>query len=218
METLQHTLYNIIGTIEYNVFIEIYDENLRNRLLENEVKKNKHKNYDPDENISICRDDSNVNDDMIYISTDILRDSEGHDPYKPLNIYNGTPGRRLNRDLRATLPINELKDNPPSEGCPILNLHRCKPRINTKKKSVSFGEVHGYYIPSRRELFQLVNKSDIWWSQTDFINMRLTASNEVQEFIRQNPVANYKICVKQLWTILDFDAIYAKLAEQRQVL
>jgi hypothetical protein len=46
--------------------------------------------------------------------------------YTPLNIYNGTPGGRLNRDLRATLPINELKGNPPIEGCPILNLHRCK--------------------------------------------------------------------------------------------
>ena len=46
--------------------------------------------------------------------------------FTPLNIYNGTPGGRLNRDLRATLPINELKGNPPSEGCPILNLHRCK--------------------------------------------------------------------------------------------
>jgi len=44
----------------------------------------------------------------------------------PLNIYNGTPIGRLNRDLRATLPINELKGNPPIEGCPILNLHRCK--------------------------------------------------------------------------------------------
>jgi hypothetical protein len=46
--------------------------------------------------------------------------------FTPLNIYNGTPGGRLNRDLRATLPINELKGNPPAEGCPILNLHRCK--------------------------------------------------------------------------------------------
>jgi hypothetical protein len=46
--------------------------------------------------------------------------------YTPLNIYNGTPFWRLNRDLRATLPINELQGNPPSEGCPILNLHRCK--------------------------------------------------------------------------------------------
>jgi hypothetical protein len=46
--------------------------------------------------------------------------------FTPLNIYNGTPGGRLNRDLRATLPINELKGNPPMEGCPILNLHRCK--------------------------------------------------------------------------------------------
>jgi hypothetical protein len=46
--------------------------------------------------------------------------------FTPLNIYNGTPRGRLNRDLRATLPINELKGNPPMEGCPILNLHRCK--------------------------------------------------------------------------------------------
>ncbi len=45
--------------------------------------------------------------------------------FTPLNIYNGTPGGRLNRDLMATLPINELKGNPPIEGCPILNLHRC---------------------------------------------------------------------------------------------
>ena len=27
--------------------------------------------------------------------------------------------------LRATLPINELKGKPPTEVCPILNLHRC---------------------------------------------------------------------------------------------
>jgi hypothetical protein len=49
-----------------------------------------------------------------------------HISFTPLNIYNGTPAGRLNRDLRATLPINELKGNPPIEGCPILNLHRCK--------------------------------------------------------------------------------------------
>ena len=48
-----------------------------------------------------------------------------HISFTPLNIYNGTPAGRLNRDLRATLPINELKGNPPIEGCPILNLHRC---------------------------------------------------------------------------------------------
>jgi hypothetical protein len=165
METIKHTLYNIVGTIEYNGFIEVHNENFRKHFCKNELK-----NYEPDENISICRADSNVNDDMTYISTDILRDLVGN-PYKP-----------------------------------------------KKNKSVSFGEAHGYYIPSRRELFQLVNKTDMWWSQTDFINMRLTASNEVREFIRQNPIANYKMCVKQLWTILDFDAIYAKLAEKRQVL
>ena len=83
----------------------------------------------------------------------------GSNRHTPLNIYNGTPIGRLNRDLRATLPINELhlctfktptkwavmsergdadcafpterngvKGNPP-EGCPILNLHRCKKSI-----------------------------------------------------------------------------------------
>jgi hypothetical protein len=46
--------------------------------------------------------------------------------FTPLNIYNGTPEGRLNRDLRATLPINELKGNPPSVDCPILNLQGCK--------------------------------------------------------------------------------------------
>jgi hypothetical protein len=46
--------------------------------------------------------------------------------FTPLKIYNGTPEGRLNRDLRATLPINELKGKPPTEDCPILNLHRCK--------------------------------------------------------------------------------------------
>jgi len=45
--------------------------------------------------------------------------------FTPLKIYNGTPEGRLNRDLRATLPINELKGKPPTEVCPILNLHRC---------------------------------------------------------------------------------------------
>ena len=186
MESIQHTLYNIIETIEYNQFIELHNENVRKNIMnKNELKNDKHKppirfvSYDTEdededelnENISIRRKDSNVDDYMTDISIDILRDLAGHDPYK-----------------------------------------------RKKKKSVSFGEAHGYYIPSRRELFQLINKNDIWWSQTDFINMRLTASNEVREFIRQNPIANYKMCVKQLWTILDFDAIYAKLAEKRQVL
>jgi hypothetical protein len=46
--------------------------------------------------------------------------------FTPLNISNGTPGGRHSKDLRATLPINELKGNPPVEDCPISNLHRCK--------------------------------------------------------------------------------------------
>jgi hypothetical protein len=44
----------------------------------------------------------------------------------PLNNYNGTPKGRLNRDLRATLPINELKGKPLEAVCPILNVYRCK--------------------------------------------------------------------------------------------
>ena len=45
--------------------------------------------------------------------------------FTPLNISNGTPSGRHSRDLRATLPINELKGNPLAEDCPISNLHRC---------------------------------------------------------------------------------------------
>jgi len=41
--------------------------------------------------------------------------------FTPLKIYNETPEWRLNRDLRATLPINELKGKPPTEVCPILH-------------------------------------------------------------------------------------------------
>ena len=46
--------------------------------------------------------------------------------YTPLNIYNGTPSCVLSDVPRATLPINDLKDKPPTEVCPILNIHRCK--------------------------------------------------------------------------------------------
>lgn len=52
---------------------------------------------------------------------------EGTHYYKPLNICNGTPEERPTRDSRVTLPINELKGNPPTADCPISNLHRCKP-------------------------------------------------------------------------------------------
>ena len=49
-----------------------------------------------------------------------------YEKFTPLNISNETPGGRHSRDVRATLPINELKGNPPQEDCPISNLHRCK--------------------------------------------------------------------------------------------
>ena len=47
--------------------------------------------------------------------------------FTPFNILNRTPKRNLTRNLRATLPINELKYNPPTEGCPSLNLQMSKP-------------------------------------------------------------------------------------------
>ena len=43
--------------------------------------------------------------------------------FTPLNISIGTPEWRLARDLRATLPINELKDNPPEEDCSIQQVY-----------------------------------------------------------------------------------------------
>ena len=56
--------------------------------------------------------------------------------FTPLKIYNGTLEERLNRDLRETLPINELKGKSPTEICPILNLHRCKETSYSKNKSL----------------------------------------------------------------------------------
>ena len=56
--------------------------------------------------------------------------------FTPLKIYNGTPFGRPTRDSRATLPINELKVNPPMADCPILNLQGCK--IKCRNKSVLF--------------------------------------------------------------------------------
>jgi hypothetical protein len=49
-----------------------------------------------------------------------------------LNNYNGTPKGHLNRDLRATLPINQLKGKPLVAVCSILNVHRCKLRNGVK--------------------------------------------------------------------------------------
>jgi len=51
--------------------------------------------------------------------------------FTPLKISNGTPFGRLARYLKATLPINQLKGNPPLEDCPISNVHRCKPTKNS---------------------------------------------------------------------------------------
>lgn len=47
-------------------------------------------------------------------------------PITSLNILNGTPKGRLTRDLKATLPTNELKSNlnASHSDCPISNLHR----------------------------------------------------------------------------------------------
>lgn len=54
--------------------------------------------------------------------------------FTPLNILIGTPFGRLTRDLRAMLPINELKGNPPMEDCSISNLHRYINNISIKYK------------------------------------------------------------------------------------
>jgi len=72
--------------------------------------------------------------------------------FTPLKIYNGTPFGRLNRDLRATLPINELKGKPPTEVCPILNLHRCKKRGHGGEQYGGIRE-HNLSVEQRISLF-----------------------------------------------------------------
>jgi hypothetical protein len=45
--------------------------------------------------------------------------------FTPLNIINRTPEGRPVQCSRATLPVNQLKGNPPSVDCPISNVHGC---------------------------------------------------------------------------------------------
>ena len=76
--------------------------------------------------------------------------------YTLLNISNGTPEGlpKGAKDLRATLPINQLKGNPPLEDCPISNVHR---RKNDKNKKNSDGiccySCCFWYYRSLRDLF-----------------------------------------------------------------
>ena len=44
-------------------------------------------------------------DRVIKFTNKIFESRKWHAFFKPLKIYNGTPKGRLNRDLRATLPI-----------------------------------------------------------------------------------------------------------------
>ena len=81
--------------------------------------------------------------------------------FTPLKIYNGTPLGSLNRDLRATLPINELKDKPPTEVCPILNLHRCKETYSSASSFLNEFPDMNYYVQSSRNSAEIIERANI---------------------------------------------------------
>jgi len=90
----------------------------------------------------------------VKLENDLLDDDywneKNHNEFTTLKIYNGTPKGRPIKVSRATLPINELKGNPPTTDCPISNLHRCKEFLEWMD-SKSFGsclsvfEIHWSY-------------------------------------------------------------------------
>ena len=64
--------------------------------------------------------------------------------HTPLKIYNGAPIGRSIRYSRDTLPINELKDNPPEVVCPVSNLYLCRCNIDyfdTSRDPASIDEI-----------------------------------------------------------------------------
>ena len=84
-----------------------------------------------------------------------------------------------------------------------------KPKFNVVFNTASY-----YYIPTRYEFLSENLKSDIWWTNEDYMNFRNLASFEVREFVKVYPNVDVKYCMKNLWTMIDFDYIYAQLELQ----
>jgi hypothetical protein len=84
-----------------------------------------------------------------------------------------------------------------------------------QKKTVHIGEYREYcYIPNRDEL---TNKDEIWWRGEDYVRFRFEASVELREFLKYCPGADMKYYSKMLWTILDFDEIYAIMKKENLI-
>lgn len=92
--------------------------------------------------------------------------------FTPLNILNRKSKCHLTRNLRATLSTNELKYNPPTEGCPRSNLHRRKYNKKhhggTKRKSIKNNTRKNIFLSGgsktpQKTIAKYVNK---WWNKT----------------------------------------------------
>ena len=125
--------------------LSIENQELKAMVIENNRKLQilqDERNEEEKRQLQISEDKrNNENNQQLQISEG-KRNNENKNWFTPLKIYNRTPFgsaseacnlaapmgllRRPTRDSRATLPINELKGNPPSADCPISNLHRCK--------------------------------------------------------------------------------------------
>jgi len=81
-------------------------------------------------------------------------------------------------------------------------------------KRITFNdELSYFYIPARDEIIKEGLKKDMWWSQEEMFQFRVTSNIEVQQFMQAFPYNDIRTVQKQLWLIVDFDEIYKRIEQ-----
>ena len=115
----------------------------------------------------------------------------------------------------STMIVDDYTAN--VDTCNKLRFEEVQVNEQKQKKSkfnVVFDRPTYYYIPTRYEFLSENLKSDIWWTNEDYMNFRKVASFEVREFAKVFPNMDVKYYMKNLWTMIDFDSIYAQMELQ----
>jgi hypothetical protein len=98
----------------------------------------------------------------------------------------------------------------------IMNDMICIIEENPKKskKSVIFANTARVrLIPSKREIIEQSLVKELWWDRNDYMCFRNNAVYELREFFQTFPEADVPYYTKNLWTVVDFDAIYSSLLD-----
>jgi hypothetical protein len=92
----------------------------------------------------------------------------------------------------------------------IINLNIIPDIIKNSKKRITFNDtVYVCYIPTKQEILDEDLKKDLWWSMQEMNDIRSIYNMELQYFMNLYPHNNIRTVQKQLWLVVDFDAIYS---------